>query len=403
MDVGMDGGMTGTLAVRSLHAQEASCDRYASMTHTEAGGTTGTPAVHNLHAREASRDGDAVVQQDNVVSNINMDVRRPGYPEAQHRSIEDSAADAGAMVIDNTVDDDPISLQIKAGASDKTVKALQLVATCTPIGGEVTAYTSMSIKEFKRAICAEQSHNSLVQQVRQGLATPIKDRPNLAQPEIANAVPGTANMMTNMAATRASIWSQWQEIDDVVHYNSKIYVPQNTAIRNTVISQYHDNIFAGHFGKLRTAKLIRQTHDWPGAVRDVQRYCHDCVKCQKAKPAHHKPFGLLNPLPVPPEPWHTVTMDFITDLPLSSTYGSTTWDSILVVVDKLTKMAHYIPVRKTMSVADFIEVFIQEVVKHHGVPEVLVTDRDKLFTSEKWTSFCFHMRCHRNLLTAFHP
>ena len=147
---------------------------------------------------------------------------------------------------------------------------------------------------------------------------------------------------------------------------------------------------------------MQQTHDWPGAVRDIQCYCHNCIECQKAKPAHHKPFGLLNPLPVPLEPWHTVTMDFITDLPLSSTYGSTTWDSILVVVDKLTKMAHYIPVRKIMSVADFIEVFIQEVVKHHGVPEVLVTDRDKLFTLEKWTSFCFHMRCRRNLSTAFH-
>ena len=96
-------------------------------------------------------------------------------------------------------------------------------------------------------------------------------------------------------------------------------------------------------------------------------------------------------------------MDFITDLPLSSTYRSTTEDSILVVVDKLTKMAHYIPVRKTMSVADFIEVFVRDVVKHHGMPEVLVTDRDKLFTSEKWTSFCFHMRCRRNVSTAFHP
>ena len=209
----------------------------------------------------------------------------------------------------------------------------------------------MSIKELKRAICAKQSHNSLVRRVRQGLATPIENRPNLARPDMANAVPGTANMTTNMAATMASIWSRWQEIDDVVHYDGKVYVPQNTAFCNAVISQYHNDIFAGHFGKSRTAKLIRQTYDWPGAVRDVRRYCHDCVKCQKAKPAHHKPFGLLNPLPVPPEPWHTVTMDFITDLPLSSTYGSTTWDSILVVVDKLTKMAHYIPVRKIMSVA----------------------------------------------------
>ncbi|SLM39863.1 hypothetical protein LPUS_10502 [Lasallia pustulata] len=173
------------------------------------GGTTGTPAVCDLYAQEASRDGDAVVRQDNVVPDINMDVRRPGHPEAQHRSIEDSAADADAMDIDDTVDDDPIGLQIEAGASDKTAEALQLVGTCTPIGAEATAYTSMSIEELKCAICAKQSHNSLVRRVRQGLATPIKDRPNLAGPDTANAVPGTANMVTNMAATTASIWSRW--------------------------------------------------------------------------------------------------------------------------------------------------------------------------------------------------
>ena len=109
------------------------------------------------------------------------------------------------MDIDNTVNNDPISLQIEAGASDKTAEALQLVGTCTPIGGEATVYASMSIKELKRAICAEQSHNSLVRQVRQGLATLIEDRPNLAGSETANAVPGTANMATNMAATMASI------------------------------------------------------------------------------------------------------------------------------------------------------------------------------------------------------
>ena len=136
-----------------------------------------------------------------------MDVGRPGHPEAQHRSIEDSAADADAMDIDNTVNDDPIGLQIEPGASDKTVKALRLVATCTPIGGEATAYTKMSIEELERAICAEQSHDSLVRQLRQGLATPIEDRPNLAGPEMANAVLGTANMAMNMAATMASIWS----------------------------------------------------------------------------------------------------------------------------------------------------------------------------------------------------
>ena len=91
-----------------------------------------------------------------------MDIGRPGYPDAQRRSIEDSAADAEAMDIDDTVDDDPIGLQIEAGASDKMVEALWLVATRTPIGGGATAYISMSIEELERAICAEQSHNGLV-------------------------------------------------------------------------------------------------------------------------------------------------------------------------------------------------------------------------------------------------
>ena len=66
-------------------------------------------------------------------------------------------------------------------------------------------------------------------------------------------------------------------------------------------------------------------------------------------------------------------------------------------------MAHYISVQKMMSVADFIEVFIRDIIRHHGVPEVLITDWDKLFMSEQWTSFCFHMQCHCNMLTAFHP
>ena len=146
-----------------------------------------------------------------------MDDRRPGYPEAQHRLIKDGAADAEAMDINDTVDNNPIGLQIEAGAPDKIVKALWLMATCTPIGGKATAYISMSIEELECAICAKQSHNSLVQRVQQGLATPIEDRPNLAGPEMANAVLGMAIMAMNMAATMASIWNQWQEINDVVH------------------------------------------------------------------------------------------------------------------------------------------------------------------------------------------
>ncbi|KAA6407317.1 MAG: Concanavalin A-like lectin glucanase [Lasallia pustulata] len=168
-NINMDGGTTGTPAVRNLSAREASRNGDAVVRRDNVvpninmdGGTTGTPAVCDLYAREASRDADAMVRRDHVVPDIIMDVGRPGYPEAQHRSIEDSAADADAIDIDDTVDDNPIGLQIEAGASDETVEALWLVATRTQIGGEATAYTKMSIEELERAIHAKQSHDSLV-------------------------------------------------------------------------------------------------------------------------------------------------------------------------------------------------------------------------------------------------
>ena len=171
-------------------------------------GATEAPLVQSLPAWKASRDGN----------------RRPGYPKAQYCSIKNSAADAVVIDVDNTVNDDPIGLQIEAGAPAEMIEALRLISTCTPIGGKAAAYISISIKELECAICGKQTYNSLVQRVQQGLATPIEDTLNLAGSEMANAVLGVANMATNMTATRGSIWSWWQEIDDIVHYNGKVYV-----------------------------------------------------------------------------------------------------------------------------------------------------------------------------------
>ena len=133
-----------------------------------------------------------------------------------------------------------------------------------------------------------------------------------------------SEMQLNMTSILSDVQKCWQEIDDVVHYNDKVYILQNPTLCNAVISQYYDDVFTEHFRKLRTAELMQQSYNWPGTIRDVQHYCHNCVKCQKVKSFHHKLYRLLNSLPVLTELWYTVTMDFITDLPLSSTYKSTT-------------------------------------------------------------------------------
>ena len=262
----------------------------------------------------------------------------------------------------------------------------------------------MSIEQLKHVIHAEQSKDSLVQWVWQRLATSIKNRNNLTESEMTNmnidmssemimtsemqlrviTIQSEMNMNSEMIITsemqlrmitmQSEVLKCWKDINDVVHYNSKIYILQNSALCNAVISQFHNNIFTDHFRKLKTAELMCQFYDWSDTVRDVQCYCHDCVKCQKMKSAHHKSYRLLNSLSVLTVLWHTVTMNFITDLSLSSTYRSMTWNSIFVVVNKLIKMTHYISVQKTMSVTDFIEVFIRDIIKHHNVSEVLVTD-----------------------------
>ena len=149
------------------------------------------------------------------------------------------------------------------------LKRFNLCLLVTPIGGKITAYTRMPIEQLERAIRTGQSYNDAVRRVQQGLATLLEDRNNLAGPEMANMVSNETNMATNagleiatalshIPTKMADIWKQWQEIDNVVHYNGKIYVPQNTALRTAMISRFHDDVFTGHFGKSRTAELIRR-------------------------------------------------------------------------------------------------------------------------------------------------
>ena len=94
----------------------------------------------------------------------------------------------------------------------------------------------------------------------------------------------------------------------------------------------------------------------------------------------HAPFGLLSPLPIPTRPWLSVSLDWITDLPPSHYH-----DAVLVVVDRLTKQAIFIPTTKSMAALDVAPLFVQHVVRVHGLPETLVSDRDPVFTSHFWT------------------
>ncbi len=164
--------------------------------------------------------------------------------------------------------------------------------------------------------------------------------------------------------------------DDLVLYKNRIYIPDSNELKLTVTRQAHDAKVAGHFGRDKTLELLTRNYYWPNLDEWVKTYVRTCDACQRNKTARHKKYGRLQPLEIPYRPWEYISMDFITDLPKVSGY-----DQIWVVVDRFTKMAHFIPLKNRLA-HNLALAFIREVWRLHGLPLGVVSDRDTVFTSK---------------------
>ncbi|MBW0522545.1 hypothetical protein O181_062260 [Austropuccinia psidii MF-1] len=130
----------------------------------------------------------------------------------------------------------------------------------------------------------------------------------------------------------------------------------------------------------------------------IKDFVSSCQKFSRNKKIHHKEFGLLKPLQIPSGNWNSLSMDFITQLPLSNNF-----DSIIVVVDRFSKMAIFIPAYGTMTSLELAQIFISHVFSKHGLSVSIVSDRGSSFFSSFWTSLCQQLRISRDLSNAFHP
>jgi transposase InsO family protein len=185
-------------------------------------------------------------------------------------------------------------------------------------------------------------------------------------------------------------------------YNGKILVPGY--LQKQLIKEIHEHPLHGHQGVYKTTKRIQRTYDFPGLSKLVKEVIGECDTCHKAKASRHQPYGLLQAITLPTSPWEVVAMDFIVKLPPSKEpMTSTTYDSIWVVVDKLTKYAYFIPYREASTAEEMAYAFLRVVASQHGLPKELITDRDKLFTSKFWTTLMKHLDVKLKLSTAFHP
>lgn len=171
------------------------------------------------------------------------------------------------------------------------------------------------------------------------------------------------------------------------------------AFKTLVLQECHDAPTGGHFGSAKTIAHIAQQFVWPKMYEEIQQYVKTCLACQSNKPSSQLPIGLLQPLPIPPHPWHTVSMDLITQLPRTDTG----FDAIYVIVCKLTKYVYYIACLTADSAVDLADRFFKHVVRHRGVPKVIVSDRDTRFTSIFWRSLWKLLGTQLAMSTAFHP
>jgi hypothetical protein len=178
-----------------------------------------------------------------------------------------------------------------------------------------------------------------------------------------------------------------------------IVVPADRKLRTQLLKEIHDAPTGGHLGVEKTMYRLGKLFWWPRMREEVQEYIGSCIACQSNKANNRAPAGLLHPLPIPTQKWESVSMDFVGPLPPTERGN----DSIMVVVDRLTKMVHLMPCRTTITAPQVASLFWREVVRLHGVPSSIVSDRDPRFTSNFWQELWRLMGTNLDMSTSYHP
>ena len=191
----------------------------------------------------------------------------------------------------------------------------------------------------------------------------------------------------------------FQVKDGLIWKKQRLYIPDDMKIRTELLSECHDAAISGHLGVHKTLQRVAKRFYWPNLQHTVREYVSSCQACQHNKPSNQQPMGLLQPLPIPERRWDVVTMDMIGPLPVTKNG----YDTIVVFVDKLTKMVHYAPTVQTVDAPQLAKIFMNTIVKLHGVPKVIISDRGTQFNSNFWKSLWSALGTKIAMTTAYHP
>ncbi|KAA0032467.1 pol protein [Cucumis melo var. makuwa] len=182
-------------------------------------------------------------------------------------------------------------------------------------------------------------------------------------------------------------------------FERRLCVPSDSAVKTEILSEAHRSPFSMHPCSTKMYQDLKRVYWWRNMKREVTKFVGKCLVCQLVKAPRQKPAGLLQPLSVPEWKWENVSMDFITGLPRTLRGFTVIW----VVVDRLTKSAHFVPGKSTYTASKWAQLYMSEIVRLHGVSVSIAFDRDARFTSKFWKGLQTAMGTRLDFSTAFHP
>ena len=187
--------------------------------------------------------------------------------------------------------------------------------------------------------------------------------------------------------------------DGTVVMGQRLCVPDVGDVRREIMEEAHSSAYAMHPGSTKMYHTLKEHYWWKGMKRDIAEFVSRCLTCQQVKAEHQKPVGLLQSLPIPQWKWKRITMDFMVGLPRCRNGHDTIW----VIVDKLTKSAHFLPIKNSDSLDKLAQLYVREIIRLHGTPVSIISDRDPRFTSRFWPSLQNALGTKLHFSTTFHP
>ncbi|GJS65188.1 putative reverse transcriptase domain-containing protein [Tanacetum coccineum] len=188
-------------------------------------------------------------------------------------------------------------------------------------------------------------------------------------------------------------------VDGTLCLNGRCWIPCFGDIRELIMNESHKSKYSVHPGSDKMYQDLKKLYWWPNMKAKIATYVSKCLTCAKVKAEYQKPSGLLVQPVIPVWKWENITMDFVTKLPKTSSGQDTIW----VIIDRLTKSAHFLPMKETDSMEKLTRQYLKEVVSRHGVPVSIISDRDSKFTSHFWKSLNEALGTQLDMSTAYHP